>query len=669
MLVTLSLFAGAGAQFLDNNGNILSGGLIYTYNAGTTTPLATYTSNLGTVAQPNPIVLDSSGRIPSGELWLTTGFGYKFVTKDANNVLIGTYDNIPSSAQPPITNDASSIAYEQGNSTTAGSFIVGDTYMITSLGTTNFQTIGASANQIGLHFIATGVGSGNGTAQLSRTVQTKLQEIVSVEDFGASITASASINTAAIQAAINSLSSGIVYVNGYYSINSAIKGKSNVSIIGTGTKNGFYTETGNATYAIDMSGCVDWILENLYIDASNTSLNYPTLVIANKNSGSIVGPSARNFSVKNVYIKNSGLDSVYLDDAFNETTNGNFENCVFDGAVRNSVSVAGGQNISFNTCSFINTNGSRLGYTGGPGIGLDIEPLSDVNHLYPAKDIFVTNCYFSNNDNASVFINGAQLYGSSLPNLYHVVFSNNICNGTGRIKGDSIIQCDGSQGHIISNNIVYGFSDAALAGQTGILVSGPYLPGIDATKYVVVENNVIFDQPCGIFLGDTIENIICQGNSITLTGSTIPVNTGGISLLSYSSGGPSLNINVSNNTIRSTDSLQIGISLASPLTNSIIANNIISDCLIGIQTFTGHSLSNPLVSNNVLHSNTTNLILNDTNIILQQAFNPATTFPSTGTYLKGDIVYNSAPTAGQPQGWVCSVSGTPGTWLAMANLA
>ena len=34
MTVTLSLFAGVGAQFLDNNGNILSGGLVYTYSAG-----------------------------------------------------------------------------------------------------------------------------------------------------------------------------------------------------------------------------------------------------------------------------------------------------------------------------------------------------------------------------------------------------------------------------------------------------------------------------------------------------------------------------------------------------------------------------------------------------------------------------------------------------------
>ena len=202
MSVTLSLFAGVGAQFLDNNGVILSGGLIYTYTAGTTTPLTTYTTNLGTVAQPNPIVLDSAGRIPGGELWLTTGYGYKFVTKDSNGVLIGTYDNVPSSAQPPITNDASSIAYEQGNSALAGSFIIGNSYLITYIGTTNFELIGATSNTVGLHFIATGVGSGTGTAQFSRTVQSKLQESVSAFDFGATGDGTTD-DTVALQTAIN----------------------------------------------------------------------------------------------------------------------------------------------------------------------------------------------------------------------------------------------------------------------------------------------------------------------------------------------------------------------------------------------------------------------------------------------------------------------------------
>jgi len=105
MSVYLSSFGGAGAQFFDNNGVPLSGGLIYTYAAGTTTPQATYTSNSGSIAQANPIVLDSSGRVPSGEIWLTQVLLYKFVLQTSTGVTLGTYDNISSivGAIPQIT--------------------------------------------------------------------------------------------------------------------------------------------------------------------------------------------------------------------------------------------------------------------------------------------------------------------------------------------------------------------------------------------------------------------------------------------------------------------------------------------------------------------------------------------------------------------------------------
>jgi hypothetical protein len=95
MAVNLSPYGGVGAQFLDNAGNVLTGGKIFTYAAGTTTNQATYTTNLGNVPRTNPIILDASGRVPSGgEIWLTDGLLYKFVLTDSNDVLIATYDNI-----------------------------------------------------------------------------------------------------------------------------------------------------------------------------------------------------------------------------------------------------------------------------------------------------------------------------------------------------------------------------------------------------------------------------------------------------------------------------------------------------------------------------------------------------------------------------------------------
>lgn len=53
-------------------------------------------------------------------------------------------------------------------SVTAGMFVPGYTYTITTLGNTDFTTIGASSNTVGTSFIATGVGSGSGTAKFGK---------------------------------------------------------------------------------------------------------------------------------------------------------------------------------------------------------------------------------------------------------------------------------------------------------------------------------------------------------------------------------------------------------------------------------------------------------------------------------------------------------------------
>ena len=95
MSANFSPIAGAAAQFFDNSGNVLTGGKLYTYAAGTTTPQTTYTTAAGNVPWSNPIILDAAGRVSgSGQVWLLGNISYKFVIKDTNDVLIGTYDNL-----------------------------------------------------------------------------------------------------------------------------------------------------------------------------------------------------------------------------------------------------------------------------------------------------------------------------------------------------------------------------------------------------------------------------------------------------------------------------------------------------------------------------------------------------------------------------------------------
>lgn len=78
-------------RFFDANGNPLAGGKIYTYQAGTSTPQATYTDSTGATPNANPVVLDSNGYAP---IWFNTAFSYKVIVKDSSDVTIFTEDNI-----------------------------------------------------------------------------------------------------------------------------------------------------------------------------------------------------------------------------------------------------------------------------------------------------------------------------------------------------------------------------------------------------------------------------------------------------------------------------------------------------------------------------------------------------------------------------------------------
>ena len=89
-MATTSLSPTPKLQFFDANGDPLVGGLLYTYEAGTTTPLTTYTDSTGVSANTNPIILDSRGE---ANVWLSFA-AYKLALYTSANVLIWTVDNI-----------------------------------------------------------------------------------------------------------------------------------------------------------------------------------------------------------------------------------------------------------------------------------------------------------------------------------------------------------------------------------------------------------------------------------------------------------------------------------------------------------------------------------------------------------------------------------------------
>jgi len=230
MAVFLSPVGGVAAQFFSNNGVPLSGGKLYSYAAGTTTPLVTYTSSSGGTAHTNPIILDSAGRVASsGEIWLQDNTQYKFVLKDSNEVLIATYDNINGIN----SNFSNFISQEEVQTATAGQtvftlvnpYVVGANtlsvfvdgvnqydgsayaYVETDANTVTFTSglhVGALVKFTTVQSLTTTQSTTAalvtytpaGTGAVTTTVQAKLRQTVSVIDFGADPTGTSNATTA-----------------------------------------------------------------------------------------------------------------------------------------------------------------------------------------------------------------------------------------------------------------------------------------------------------------------------------------------------------------------------------------------------------------------------------------------------------------------------------------
>lgn len=154
-------------QYLDAAGAPLAGSKLCTYAAGTSTPLATYTSSTAGTPNTNPIILDSAGR---ASVWVGPKL-YKFVLRTGGDATCST----------------GSIAWTQDN--------VADT----TLYFTNYVKTVGTASLISTLAPYTGA--------VSRTQLSKNNDIVNVTDFGALCDGSTD-DTDAINAAVTGLTNG-----------------------------------------------------------------------------------------------------------------------------------------------------------------------------------------------------------------------------------------------------------------------------------------------------------------------------------------------------------------------------------------------------------------------------------------------------------------------------
>jgi hypothetical protein len=310
MAVNLSPVGGVAAQFFDNAGNVLTGGKLFTYAAGTTTPQTAYTTSAGNVAWSNPIILDAAGRVSgSGEIWLTDGTQYKFILRDSNDVLIATYDNVVG-----INSNFVNFTNEQEIQTaTAGQTVFNLTTVQYSPGTNSLSVFVDGVNQYGpgaqyayletdsdtvtfvngLHvgalvkFTTSQLNSSGAvdaeqvsytppfSGSVSTNVEAKLAQTVSFKDFGAvgdGVTDDKAAVLAALQSGYIVDGSGLTYaINGTCAPSSFV-----------GLQNANFIQIGNNT-ATNFQTLRLVGLSNFFID--NVTINMGTNITTLANSG------------------------------------------------------------------------------------------------------------------------------------------------------------------------------------------------------------------------------------------------------------------------------------------------------------------------------------------------------------------------------------------------
>ena len=629
MSVNFSLLAGAGWQFFTDAGVVLSGGKLYTYAAGTTTPQTTYTSVSGSIANSNPIILDSSGRVPE-QIWLTPSISYKFVLYDANDVLIWTEDNISSA------DDLDAFIADLANASdpAKGDALVG------------FR----QSNN-----------SGNLTGSVNSTVHKKLQEIISFKDFGA--TGDGTTNDqAAIQAALYAANGQIIDgQNLTYKVNSSLAIINSNTVVQNATFDFSDMPDGaGIDRCLDVFGSIgtaDLLTTNLNINSATVTVVSTTGWAANDLvflKSTTVWDSASSVTYGQ-YARIKSIDSatqisLYEGVLLSFTTaasasiakvtpikNVSIDHVTFigkDANLQNALYVQYGENVSITNCEFIKfdyagvsffrcykstidkcrqRNGSGVGFSYGYAL-LDGCYACSVTNSWGEDNRHTVTVGGNSGINMFCKIIGCNANGSKdagfdshSASLNTLFMGNHVINSAARFgasANDGIISQGANTSFIgntvinpLNNGIFYQplFQDGTYSGATisdntvvisatgdgsigiGIYVQVAATTGATALNGILIKNNRISggdanpDGSNGIFVivqktNATINGLIVEGNYVTLANATTAYP---LYLRTNAAGAAISNVSISNNTLKSDNQDYAMFLQASNATSSI----------------------------------------------------------------------------------------------------
>jgi hypothetical protein len=539
---------------------------------------------------------------------------------------------------------------------------------------------------------------------------------VNVLDYGAKGDG-ATDDTAAIQAALNAITTGgeVVFPPGTYLVSgsgSLLQPKSNTALIGTRTASVIRINSASAAASIfgigtNVSGLV---FEGLTLDGNSGvvtaydtfGLQFPDvgaitvrnctfqnfkrdgmllglttrvdhLTVDTCNFSNIVFNGVRTYNARMQYINNSrffdfvtsplDFNPIAVENAETTTivTNNYFSNNSASWASGNStVSLMGDRNyVAGNTIvggGMIVVHAGPFGRTGikdyriiGNSIQNTVTPgiivNTDVN-----TDIIVSNNYIRGSASSGIQVISATAppYSTNTP----VIVSNNIIEDTSNATYTNTNQPACIMAAQTSNVIITGnqcitprwAGIAMLSGANNCTVQGNTIIGQRGQAPTDFATNVgggIVVAPGGLSYVEDVYNITINGNFVfdfltTVSPATTSIRTGGIVAYNDSSGAKTVEyITITNNVVRNGNGIAVQTYF---LENSTVDGNTVWNS-----------------NGDIVDTSSTTLLANATIGLYSAA-------PTTGTWKRGTVIYNSAPASAGFVGWVCTASGTPGTW-------